>query len=541
MTQHEATAVPEASLVAYEPIAPLVSEVTNTCAEPVNRLQVTAILESAGVTDAIARRRYGYADVFDLAETVADRIGDKESAPKALTLLEPASENWKATLADYGRGPLGLLPLILLTVIINVYQNFGQWDNSQILTLSISTVGSLLVTGGFVQIAARKGSSYLSQGYIRAAARVITQVMVICAIVVVLSGVLLTFGGGWLGWIEPADQPLMLIAYITLSSLWLFSAVLAIINKVQWFGIGLGIGVAGSYGSLQLLSRTLLLSHIVMLIATAIGVGIAIGVMTVIIRRTLRLRQEASPVGEHRAILAPLPQLIVNLAPYFAYGVTYVICVLAGHIGGWIGKLPSGMERIQGLALSELALTIALTGFILVGGVSESTMRRFWERVNGYQKATLAETPEQFTATLWDFIRKERRRFLSALTICSGLILAIVIGLVMITPDRELLGMKWNADTIFIFVSGLIGYGLLALGVFYCMFAITLSRPLYALATLGIGMIATLSASILCGVLISYAYGALGIIIGSFIFVMVARHYLSHIIKYADYYYYSSF
>ena len=130
-------------------------------------------------------------------------------------------------------------------------------------------------------------------------------------------------------------------------------------------------------------------------------------------------------------------------------------------------------------------------------------------------------------------------------------LVSATVGLILrIIEDRSekigrivsgLLGMAWTADTIFVFSAGLIGYGLLALGVFYCMFAITLSRPLYALATLAIGTVVTLVSSILCGVLISYTYGALGIVIGSFAFVMVAQHYLSRIIKYADYYYFSSF
>lgn len=526
---------------AFEPVDGLVDDVTTTCPQPVNTLQITAMLESAGVTDAMARRRYGYNDVFDLANVVAGFIRDREPLEHTQTEPEAAGKNWKAALADYARGPLGLLPLILLTIIINVYQNFGQWDNSQILTLSISTVGSLLVTSGFVQVAARKGSSYLSQGYIQAAGRVIVQVMAICFVVVIASGSMLALGGGWLGWISRADQPLLLIAYVTLSCLWLFSGVLAVLNKVAWFGIGLGAGVAGSYGGLLLLSRTRLRTQLVMLIATMVGVGIAAGVMLFIIRRTLRQRKAESPVGDHRAVLAPVPQLIVGLAPYFAYGITYVIFVLAGHVGGWIGKLPDSLQRVQGMALSELTLTIALTGFILVGGVAESTMRRFWERVNGYQESSLAVQPDSFTTRLRSFVTVERRRFVSALIVCSGGISAIVIGVLLASPDRMLLGMVWNTDAFVVFVSGTLGYGLLALGVFDCMFTITLSRPLYALAALAAGMAATLISSALFGIFISYAHGALGIVAGGLVFVWTARRYLSHVVKHADYYYFSSF
>lgn len=533
--------VEEAAHASYEPPDALIEEVRKTCAQPINILQVTALLESAGVTDAIARRRYGYTDVFALAESIAGRFETAPAATPSLSQPKIAPDDWKTTLIDYGRGPMGLLPLILLTVLINLYQNFSQWDSSQVLTLSISTVGSLLVTGGFVQITARKGSSYLSQGYIRAAGRVIFQIMGLCLAVVLVSAVVLTFSARAVGLLAPEDQGLMLTAYIMLSCLWMFSAVLALLNLAHWFVIALGAGVASTYFSIELSLHAGLPSQMVMLVATAAGLLITAAVMTIIIYRTLKMREAASPVGNHQAILAPLPQLVANLAPYFAYGIIYVICVLAGHVGAWIGKLPEGMSRLQGLATSELALTLALTGYILVGGVAERTMRRFWQRVNIYQEQVVADNPRTFGATLHDFVKRERAQFVWALSVCSAAILAIVVGAVSASPNRVLLGLQWDSTTLFVFIAGLAGYSILAFGVFDCMFIITLSRPLYALSALGMGTMATLVISIAAGVFISYAYGALGVFFGSLVFLLFARRYLTRIIRYADYYYYASF
>jgi hypothetical protein len=217
------------------------------------------------------------------------------------------------------------------------------------------------------------------------------------------------------------------------------------------------------------------------------------------------------------------------------------VCVLAGHIGGWIGRLPAGMARMQGLAQSELALTLALTGYILGVGMAERTMRRFWQRVNIYQKLVSAETPGDFGDILRDFIRKERVQFTGALGLCSVGVLVGIIGAVNASANRMVLGLSWDAATALIFIAGLVGYGLLAMGVFNSMFIITLSRPLYALQALGIGTVVTLLVSIAAGLLTSYAYGALGIIVGSAVFLLFTRRSIMRIIKYADYYYYSSF
>jgi hypothetical protein len=50
--------------------ADLVKEVASRIPLPVDALEITAMLESLGVTDELARRRYGAADAFDLAEQV---------------------------------------------------------------------------------------------------------------------------------------------------------------------------------------------------------------------------------------------------------------------------------------------------------------------------------------------------------------------------------------------------------------------------------------------------------------------------------------
>ena len=71
----------------------------------------------------------------------------------------PPPERRMETMMDYMRGPLALLPIVLLSLTIMVYQGFGQWQTAQVLTMSMAMIGSLLVTGGFVQAFSRKGQA----------------------------------------------------------------------------------------------------------------------------------------------------------------------------------------------------------------------------------------------------------------------------------------------------------------------------------------------------------------------------------------------
>ena len=59
----------------------LAEEVRRACAQPVNVLQIAALLESAGVTEAVARERYQHATVFDLADQVARLMPRTNGAP----------------------------------------------------------------------------------------------------------------------------------------------------------------------------------------------------------------------------------------------------------------------------------------------------------------------------------------------------------------------------------------------------------------------------------------------------------------------------
>ena len=161
---------PVISLTRSLGLSGLVDEMTRGCAMPVGTLQVAALLETTGITDAIARRRYGFSDVFALAEALADRL--PRAAPSG---FEAAKEGALASqrgelLRDISRGPLALLPMVLLSLIIAVYQGIGKWPPGHVLALSMAMVGSLLVTSGFVQAASRKGASYLCQGYVNASA-----------------------------------------------------------------------------------------------------------------------------------------------------------------------------------------------------------------------------------------------------------------------------------------------------------------------------------------------------------------------------------
>lgn len=519
----------------------LASEVCQVCQQPVDVLQVAALLETAGITDSGACLRYGHASVFDLAHSVMQHLpGYRASNGQHLTEHATLEPRWQATL-DYLRGPLTLLPMVLLSAVIMIYQQFGQWSAITVLAMSVAVVGSLLVTSGFVQAASRKGSSYLSQGYILAAQRIIGRIVVIGLAAVCLTTVLLTLAAKALLAAEPGAMMTLAIAFVVLSCLWLAAGVLFMLNQVHWFGAGLAVGVAMVWLLLRGLALVLADRNVTMLAATAAGSAAALLVMAAVVRSTLARRMAASSVGAQRVVLPAMPHLLVNLAPYFIYGVLYVLLVLAGHVVGWVGRAPATMDRMTAVATTEVGLTIALGGMILASGVAERTVARFWRLVKVYQQQVSMTRPADFSQRIRSFYRRELRRYLAAVVVCSALVVTTVLTGVAWFSSRGVAMLPWNEATLLFMLFGAAGYAIMAAGVFQCMFMITLSRPGMASQAVLIGIAVTLAAGIIIGQLGAYQHSGLGLVLGSLAFSLAARSRLDRLLGHTDFYYYASF
>ena len=520
----------------------LVAEVQRSCPRPVNMLQVAALLESAGVTDTVARQRYLHADVFALANVITRQMPKVIDAPGAdRHLADVPCERRVETAMDYLRGPLALLPILLLSLTIMVYEGFGQWHAAQILTLSMAMIGSLLVTSGFVQVISRKGSNYLSQGYVLAARRVVTVILGVALVTVIITAGLFVSLLLFVGWLSPSDVGLLIFTYVSMSLLWLIAGVFFLLKQAHWFGAALAVGLIVSCLSLLGLGMTGLASGIIMLVAAIAGMISVLAVATIVIRRALSRESAVSSVG-NQAIALPSPaQLLVGLALFFGYGVLYVVFVLSGHIGGWVAALRSAAIPMEAIGTIEVSLTLALMGYILAGGVAERTMRRFWQRVRIYQSATSQARPAGFNRTVRDFFLREQANFLVALVLCSCFIWAAVVALVRFPTSSGATAFTWTAESTYILILGQIGYGLMALGIFNCMFMITLSQPKPATGAVINGIAVTVVVGLGFAFVLPYQYATLGVVAGGLALALSARLRLEAMLKHADYYYFSSF
>ena len=92
-----------------------------------------------------------------------------------------------------------------------------------------------------------------------------------------------------------------------------------------------------------------------------------------------------------------------------------------------------------------------------------------------------------------------------------------------------------------VFLMGQIGYGLMALGMFSCMFMITLSQPWRAVSSVVAGTAVTIVAGFAIGSALPYQYATLGVVVGGLVFALNARARMWSMLENADYFYYASF
>lgn len=503
----------------YETLSGLLTDLQQRCPQPVSSLQVAALLESAGLTDGIAQQRYGYYDIFALAEQLMKEWIGVETAVSPPVL---PTDTWWEIGNNYLRGPLGLVPVVLLSFIIAVFQEFGQWQTNQTLILGLAMLVSLFVTSGFIQAGSRKTSGYLSQGNVPAVRKMIGVMVRLNGAVVGGTAVLITLFLFISEWLPPKDIVLFAISYLTLSCLWLVAALLFMLNAVPWFAATLLLGIGSSYLTLQLLRQFQIPTGYTTAIAALVGLTAVLLATGQTVHRYLPTNQANQ---KQKVVLPPYPQMLVNLTPYFIYGMVYVLFIFSGHVVGWVGFVRQGFSWVEAISTAEMGLTAALGGFILVGGVAEDTIRRFWHRVQPYQLATPQQTSAQFSRTLELFFRREQLRFLVALLSCYSLVLLATRWLPPITT---------SPTTQIVFLVGSFTYAIMAWGIFHSMFLVTFSQPWQAIHALCLGIGLTLVPGLLWSSTVGFVCGSLG-------FSLLAAWKLKRLMRRADYFYYTSF
>jgi hypothetical protein len=519
-------------------LALLAEEIDRRDPLPINSLEVTALLESLGTTDAVALQRYGAADAFELGDEILSRI--RRAHPPAASLEHPAPlpvvppARTKEAWLDYARGPLALMIAACLMITIAVYGSLGRWDQTRILALSAGLSGSMLLTSGFIMAASRRTSVYMGLGKPQAAGLFFGRTMIVAGVCVVLAALAVVAASYRLSALTPADRLTFASAFIGLSALWLAGGGLSLVGKPGWLGLGIAAGLIVGV-MVDGIAARFTAAHLVA--ATLAGFGVALTVEVIPLYRSFSTKGVSKPA---RVVLPPTTYLIWEAAPYFAYSLLYMVFILSPHVLGWLGMLGAGQERMWAVTSVEIGLTLALLPIVLVGGMPERALREFWRFAPVAQAYTPGTEVRRFRRYLDNFYRNHwafHTLVITVLTLAAFSAFCAALGLGLLQAWLRIP----NPDQMVLFFSiGLLIYWLLCWGAFNCTACITLGCPSLAIGSVVVSIVVTIIVGTPLSLVFSFSYAASAFLCGAITFVLVSQWAVGRLVKRADYHYVSS-
>jgi hypothetical protein len=448
----------------------LTADVQVRISKPLDVLEVAAVIESMGVSDTIAKERFGRGDTFQVAAAVLAKIRSTRSdvtlpreRPRDLAYVPPG----RGTHLDTARYPFwAIVPSAVLLLMILGVSLLGNWPPAAVLALAVGMSSGILITSGLSMGVGRRASNLISLGKGRAARRLLiaSTLIAIAAAAGVTKGVVLLHLPDFRFLVR--QQTVYIVSASALAMAWVLAGALSLVSLGGLPGASFLLGI-GCAAAVNLALAPLTEHHL--LIAIAVGFGIAVLTMAMGLAWALRPRPGTRHTNDR---LPSLGYLLLEALPNFVYGTLAAMLFGSIHVIGWI-KLHGGLQ----VSTLELGLILPLVPAALGAGRAERTLRRFWASVKQLQQTAHTDAARPMTAQLRALYRKEVSSYLSGLAIASAVTVIIVELLLAGDAFRGIAPLANPNDMRVVYLTALLGYDGLSLGYFNSMFCLSLVRP----------------------------------------------------------------
>lgn len=474
-----------APAAAANALSTIIDRVSVVCPRPADPLEVTAVLESLGYTDAVIREITPHPDSRALGALLYGIMHATGVEPAA---RRPPAASWrnelKVLLQTFSLSSVYALPWMLTFVLQRWHPEVLQVPQQAAAPLALALMFSLIVSGGFVQCIARKGTFYTGLEQPGLGAEVSLRIWQ-CGIGVLAATGLAAVAVSWYFDIFALRYAALgATSYLLLGALWLTCGVLWL-ERRYWQVPAAFAGAALAFLAVRSTGASPLAAQ---LTAGGAAVTIALALMA------LALRRHRAAAGRRLA----LPRFAVlgrALAPYFCYGLGYFAFVFADRFAAG-----SAVPTASGVQFSvdghyQAGMDTALLCFLISMAAVEFLNHRF---VHFWQQEAARFTP----ATGAAFRASVRRRCVrSRLHVAAAF--AVTVLLVSLLPAaRETMGDPQAAPVLAL---GLGAYLLLELALFNSLVLFSVNAPVEVLRAL----LAGLAVNAVGGYLLSHLFGPL--------------------------------
>jgi hypothetical protein len=475
----------------------LVDEVDARVPQPVDALEIAAVIESMGVTDAVAKEDYAAVDGFDLAEHVFGAIRGRTHHPieAGHATRTPGDADPAATTPVHDssvRGLLAVAPLAIMLVTLQALVGAG-WDASSVLALSLGVSAAMLLTNGPILAIARRASIDLGFGHVASARRFLVRAS-LAAFLACLAVDLAAFAAaGALGAFTSEERSIFAVSLAAFAALWLLAAGLSVVGAsgavvgALVVGLGLGIGVGAALGAT---------------VGLVVGYGVSLLALAAV--GCVRL-----PAQRHSTLLPDAPGVdLLDALPYLLFGSTFALFLVAPHVIGWFGSGP--VDTIVRVSTIEVSLLVALVPVVLAMGLGERTLRSFWRYAHDLTDHVAAD----------GFRRGVRRYVLDGLVRYAAVLGALSLVTAVAFEALVAAGGVPGASQV-VFFCGLVAFFLFGLGNYSCLFLLGLALPDRAVRPLAVGVLVVVVAGVPLTFL-DFRLSALGFALGAGVFAAAA-------------------
>lgn len=453
---------------APEALERVIDRVAAVCPHPADPLEAAAVLESLGYTDAVIRELTGQPDSRSLGRvlhTVMKAGPGAEAGPRLAPTSQGVRDELRVLLQTFSLSSIYALPWVVTFALERRHPDVLQLPLEAAAPFTLALMLSLIVSGGFVQCIARKGTFYIGLGQ-HALGAAVTERIWQCGAATIAATALMALGAAW--YLDLFELPYAALGagvYIMLGTFWLTCGVLWLERRYWQVPAAFG-GAGAAFATCRAVHVSPLVSQI---LAISVALGIALGLVAFAFRR-----YGATPVGE---LASPRHAVLVRaLAPYFCYGSGYFAFVFADRIAaGTSVPVAAGIEF--GIdARYQAGMDAALLVFLLSMAAVEFINYRF---VHFWQQEA-----SRWTASAGvEYQARIQRRCVRARALVAVAFVAIAL---LVLP----VGRPTLTDPIAsrVMVLGLCGYLLLELGLFNALVLFSVNAPVPVLRALVAGV-----------------------------------------------------
>jgi len=526
----------------------LIQQIKDLNGKPVNKFAVAATIESLGIRDIDVKEDYGYSSILDLAIYIFELLDSptyvdlKNSKQKQLEQKDEEiirvssyiTVRNKLFIKDYSTGLIHLFPVFFQIFTIIVF-GFSLWtydgfNGLQSTAVVLGVILGLITTGGFVQVIGKQVSFYWYNSDFH-----MTKYAVLGIIKMGLKSILFLFIIALVFnfFIHLYPFLFLLIVFVYaffIGALLLFIAPLYTI-KQRWM-ISVSI-LSGSATSLLLYFFTLLHVYFIHWIGILVSITIAIVYLNYFFKKTIE-NKEAYTNEKPKIMLA-----IYRNFDYFFYGILLYSFVFLDRIIAWSSTLNTNLPYIIYYEKDyEIGMDLAILVFFLLAGVLEYSIVSFNRFMEYYQRKLKYQEIEKFNSKLYKLYKNQLKTFF-----ISSIIIAAFLYLIITQPWGYKAGFdeQLSALSLKVCVIGGFGYLFLTLGMLNVLYLYTLNQHQKPLISLIVAFIINLVVGALLSRIFSYEYSVIGMMVGSFVFMVLTFRTTKKFFKNLDYYYYAAY